>query len=232
MKQYEQPYQHVLPRRTYTIIRVDGRAFHTLLRGAEKPFDLGVMACMDYTTQMLCEEVQGARFAYVQSDEVSILLTDFDTVQTQAWFGGDLSKMVSISASVATWAFNGFAPNADLTLSKYAEFDSRVFTIPDPVEVANYFLWRQRDATRNSILSAGQAYFSHAQLQNKSVGEVQEMLWAGHNVNWDAYPSEFKRGRVCVHNDFGWHIMAAPGFTAQPGSFLADAIPPLPSLHQ
>jgi len=212
MKAYERPYRQLLPRRTYTIIRVDGRAFHSLLKHAKRPYDADVMACMDYVALSLCEEVQGARLAFVQSDEVSVLLTDFESTGTQPWFGGDLG----------------------LDLPDLAQFDSRVFTVPDPVEVANSFIWRQQDATRNSILMAGQSVFSRKELQGKNTNEIQEMLWQQHGINWNDYPEGFKRGRVCIRQEdapTGWAVVAAPVFKAEPGTFLADVIPPMPSLH-
>lgn len=231
MKQYEQPFHVTLPRRTYTILRVDGRAFHTLLRKAEKPYDTGVMASMDYVALRLCTHIQGAKFGYVQSDEVSVLYTDFDAISTEPWFGGDLCKQISIAASMASNAFNDAAKQFLSRTFPAAEFDARVFTLSDPVEVANYFLWRQRDATRNSILSAGQTHFGHDQLQGKNTDQIQEMLWSAQNVNWNDYPAGFKCGRVAVKNDIGWHVVAAPQFQAQSGTFLAEVIPSLPSLH-
>jgi tRNA(His) 5'-end guanylyltransferase len=234
MKAYERPYRQLLPRRTYTIIRVDGRAFHSLLKHAKRPYDADVMACMDYVALSLCEEVQGARLAFVQSDEVSVLLTDFESTGTQPWFGGVLAKMVSVSASIATLEFNDFAGDLGLDLPDLAQFDSRVFTVPDPVEVANSFIWRQQDATRNSILMAGQSVFSRKELQGKNTNEIQEMLWQQHGINWNDYPEGFKRGRVCIRQEdapTGWAVVAAPVFKAEPGTFLADVIPPMPSLH-
>jgi len=104
--QYELRTRTWLPRRTYTIIRLDGKAFHTFTRGMERPYDERFMNAMDYTAMHLCLEIQGAQMAYVQSDEISILLTDFDKITTDAWFDGQVQKMVSVSASMATAKFN------------------------------------------------------------------------------------------------------------------------------
>lgn len=130
MKAYERATRQVLPPRTYTIVRVDGRAFHTYCRGLERPFDARFAADMDRVTEILCSEISGAVFGYVQSDEISLLLTDFGTQQTTPWFGGVVAKMVSLSASLATATFNTLRPYGELAL-----FDSRVFTISDPRDV-------------------------------------------------------------------------------------------------
>lgn len=187
---YESRARLMLPRRTHTVIRLDGRAFHSYTRGLDKPYDAQFMSDMGATAETLCAEVAGCRLAYTQSDEISLILTDFATPTTDAWFGGNQQKMVSISASIATARFNELRPG------KRALFDSRAFTIPDPVEVENYLVWRQKDATRNSISMAAQARFSHRELHGKSQGQMQEMLWSAHGVNWNDYDPRFKRGTV------------------------------------
>lgn len=187
---YETRARTFLPRRTYTILRLDGKAFHTYTRGLDRPFDKQLMDDMAETARFLCREVGGARLAYTQSDEISLILTDFDRPSTEAWFDGNVQKIVSVSASLATAKFNELRPG------RLAFFDSRVFTIPDPVEVENYLIWRQQDATRNSISMAAQARFSHKQLNGKSTNEMQEMLWAEHGINWNDYDPRFKRGTL------------------------------------
>ena len=169
---YENRTRNFLPRRTYTIIRVDGKAFHTYTRGLETPFDGKLVSDMDETACYMCKNVQGAKFAFVQSDEISILLTDFDSLTTDAWFDGNVQKMASVSSSLATAKFNALRPD------KIALFDSRVFSIPSTVEVANYFIWRQQDATRNSISSVAQSMFSHSELENKNTNQMQEMCFS------------------------------------------------------
>jgi tRNA(His) guanylyltransferase len=190
---YEARAQTQLPRRTHTIIRIDGKAFHTYTRGLDKPYDKRLMDDMAETTRFLCQEIQGARVGYTQSDEISILLTDYATRQTQAWFDGNVQKIVSIAASIATAQFNKLRPAGRL-----AFFDARVFTIPQDLEVINYFLWRQRDAVRNSISMLAQAHFSAKQLHGKNTSAMQEMLWAEHGVNWNDEDPRFKRGTIVV----------------------------------
>lgn len=165
---YENRTRIQLPRRTYTIIRIDGKVFHTYTRGLEQPFDIGLIEDMDETAYYLCKNIQGAKFGFVQSDEISILVTDFDKIGTDAWFDGNIQKMVSISASMATSKFNWLRLNRKFNSSiagvdtimkmfKLAEFDARTFTIPSKVEVENYMIWRQVDTVRNSISSVAQS---------------------------------------------------------------------------
>lgn len=256
MKGYEAATRFVLPRRTYSLVRVDGRAFHSYLRHAERPFSRPFMDLMDAVAAALCAEMSGAAFAYVQSDEISVLLTDFGSVHSEPWFAGGVQKIASMAASTATAEFNAEAYRRDLASVPRgpATFDGRVFTIPEPVEVANYFVWRQRDCTRNSISMAAQAHFPHKQLQGLDGNAMQELLWSEKQVNWNDYPDGAKRGRIVqrvtaeepvTYTDkrdrqehtidairSHWIAGAAPRFTADPGSFLASVIPPLPVLDR
>jgi tRNA(His) guanylyltransferase len=188
--QYERRAQTHLPRRTYTIIRLDGKAFRSYTRGLQRPYDKQLMDDMAETTRYLCQEVQGCRFGYTQSDEITLLLTDFATNKTEAWFDGNVQKIVSVSASLATAKFNELRPG------KLALFDSRVFTIPDPVEVVNQFLWRQKDATRNSITMLAECHFSAKQLHGVSSDQRQEMLFREKGINWAHEDERFKNGTV------------------------------------
>lgn len=190
---YESRTRTFLPRRTYTIIRLDGKAFHTFTRGMAKPFDEGLIGAMGETSLFLCNQIQGVKFAYSQSDEISLLLTDFDNLQTNAWFDGNIQKIVSVSASFATAKFNE-------AISKYKDcplafFDSRVFTISHKEEVVNYFLWRQQDATRNSIQMVARSLYSQNECFNKNASQLQEMIFQK-GQNWNDIPTHQKRG-VC-----------------------------------
>lgn len=166
--QYEDRTRYLLPRRTYTVIRVDGRAFHTLLRGAEKPYDPHVQAKMVCVALQLFRQVSGAFAAYQQSDEVSVLAQDFAEHATESWFGGNVQKMASVAASVAATAFQGTDGRFE-----NVSFDARAFTIPDRVEVGNYLVWRQKDAIRNFILASGQARFGHKAIDGMSTTEIE-----------------------------------------------------------
>lgn len=216
---YEDRYRINLPRRTNTIIRVDGKGFKNYTRGMERPFDHGLIKDMNQTAIYLCENIMGAKLAYVASDEISILITDYDDITTHAWFDNNLQKMASIAASLATAKFNQlrmvrFAKNnvdkddsiASLILNqtmnleeienfKLAMFDARVFQIPYQEEVINYFHWRQQDATRNSISSVAQSLYSHKELNGKKTDEMQEMIFQK-GINWNDYTPREKRGSI------------------------------------
>jgi len=235
MKGYERVTQAVLPRRTYTILRLDGRAFHAVTSRCERPFDVGFANYMNYIAKGLCHEVQGSVFAYVQSDEISILMQDFESIDTQPWFGGNIQKIVSVAASFAgSMIYDCRFPGA--------HFDARVFTIPDQVEVANYFIWRQRDATRNSILMAAQKALGHRACQGLNTKQLQEKMWQEKQINWNDYPQQFKQGRRIFKVDYStgltegglrseWVAAPAERFTCEPGGLLATAIPPMPRLE-
>lgn len=193
-EQYEDRFRIMLPRRSYTIIRVDGRAFHTWTRGMDKPYSIRLMEAMDAVALELCENMAGAQLAYVQSDEISVLLTDFAKIDTHAWFDNNLQKLCSISASIATAKFNSLWTDLGKSL---AHFDSRVFQIPDPIEVANYFVARQKDAVRNSVAMLAQGHFSPKQLHGKSVPDMHQML-VNVEDNWAKHPVRFKHGAAIV----------------------------------
>lgn len=222
MKGYENITRNYLTRRIPAIIRLDGKAFHTFTKGMVKPFDPVMTQAMQQTMKFLCENIQGCILSYTQSDEITLVLTDYDTIKTDAWFNYNIQKVVSIAASMATLAFNrefviahgdwfsksfddgtsnqpGFLQLDDLYTSKRhrAMFDARVFSIPKE-EVCNCLIWRQQDATRNSIEAVGQAFFSQRQLHKKNQSDIQEMLWSQHGVNWNDFPTELKRGSCCI----------------------------------
>lgn len=202
MKRYEHSVGPVVVQRMPVIIRVDGKAFHTwtkqaLTKNQDGPSE-DMHQAMVKTAAELCEQVQNCVLAYTQSDEISLLLRDYDTIDTQQWFGGTVQKMASIAAAIATSAFNGvtedFAPTTVPAL-----FDARVFNVPKE-DVANYFVWRQQDATRNSLNYIARQYFSHKQLQGKGKADVHEMLYQQHGINWNNYESWKKRGSCIKHN--------------------------------
>ncbi len=224
MKCYENVTRNYLTRRTPVIIRVDGKAFHSFTRGFKKPFDGIFVKSMQETMKYLCENIQGCVLGYTQSDEITLIIIDYEKIESCAWFDNNIQKMASISASMATLAFNKyFSANVYKYIEDYkkehqlifieednkyyntlidaikkgAMFDSRVFTLPKE-EVVNCVIWRQQDATRNSINSVGQANFSHKQLQNKSCNDVQDMLMSEKGINWNDYTTTLKRGSCCI----------------------------------
>jgi tRNA(His) 5'-end guanylyltransferase len=227
MKVYENCSKPFLPLGTIKVIRLDMRAGHTFCRHFNRPFDDIFSGAMIETAKALCKEIPGAKFAYTQSDEISIALNDLYTKDNEdrfsCFFDGNLEKIVSISASIATAAFN--KAYHSLVYNKYpdlvtrymtnqginsaepgsyyvknlfnAQFDSRIFILPNETELHNYFLWRQNDATRNSILSAGYAHFPQSKMDNKNQEQIQNMLHMI-GINWNDYPIKYKRGSIII----------------------------------
>ena len=216
---YEQVPKTKLMRRTPVAIRIDGKAFHTFTRGFQKPFDNILIKTMQETTKYLCENIQGCVFGYTQSDEITLILVDYKELDTSAWFDYEVQKLCSISASMATMAFNkifstlvyeyncfpgssGIQANWYLAArEKGAMFDARCFNIPKE-EVTNLIYWRQLDATRNSIQMVGQANFSHKELQGKSCNMIQDMLHEQKGINWNDYPTVYKRGTAVIYDNY------------------------------
>jgi len=206
---YENRTRILLPRRTNTIIRLDGKAFHTYTRNRPRPWDPSLHGNLVIAAARLCREAQGAVLAFVQSDEISVLLTDSSTPTTEAWFDGNIQKIASVSASIVTAEFNYRENNH---FSDLAFFDSRVFTIPDPVEVHNYFVWRQKDVERNSLSMLAQFHFSHRELHGKKREDLHGML-RELGIDWNEMPADFKRGTLIYKDEFGWTYSSAPIFT-------------------
>lgn len=197
---YENRTRYMLPRRTHTIIRLDGKAFHTYTRGLQRPFDMDFVSDMSKTAEVLCRQVQGCKLAYVQSDEISLVLTDTETPTTQAWFDNNLQKLVSVSASIATAYFNHYRILTGMKTGSSVDpalFDSRAFTIPASPEVINYLIWRQKDALRNSVQMAAQSVLGHSRCHGLNAARLQEAMWA-EGTNWNDYPDECKRGSMVV----------------------------------
>ena len=207
---YEDRSKTFLMRRMITIIRLDGKGFSKWTKNLNKPFDEGFTDDMIETAKYLCENIQGAKFAYAQSDEISIVLTDFDNLESQAWFDYNVQKMTSIAASMATAKFNqlrmarqcwegndveGYLDTDDINNFKFAMFDARVFQVPTVDEMVNTMIWRQQDATRNSVSMAAYEICGHSATMNMSGSEKQELLFQ-EGVNWNDYPVKFKRGTV------------------------------------
>lgn len=192
MKGYENINRDYLMRRTPVIIRLDGKAFHTWTSKITKPFDIDLSSVMNKTMKYLVDNIQNAVFGYTQSDEISLFLRDYDTLTTDMWFGGNIQKIASISASMTTSYFNGEWRKHNETTQKDALFDSRVFNIPKE-EVANYFMWRQNDAVRNSIQMIAQHYLGHKKIQGFSNIQVSEML-AAESIFVEEFDHSFRYG--------------------------------------
>ena len=238
---YEQVPKTRLVRRMPVAIRIDGKAFHTFTRGFQKPFDKVLMTTMQETTKYLCENIQGCVFGYTQSDEITLILVDYKELDTSAWFDYEVQKLCSISASMATMAFNKFfRKNVENFVQDCAtDYETQGLYGEGTVEyelcktyqkalekgamfdarcfnipkeeVTNLIYWRQLDAARNSVQMVGQANFSHKELQNKSCNMIQDMLHEQKGINWNDFPVDCKRGAAVIKRKIGTNIAAACG---------------------
>ena len=238
---YEQIPKTKLMRRTPVIIRIDGKAFHTFTRGFKRPFDEILIKTMQETTKYLCENIQGCVLGYTQSDEITLVLVDYQRFESSAWFDYEIQKICSISASMATMAFNKFFRNNVENFIQDCATDYETQGLCGEVtieyelcktyekalekgamfdarvfnipkeEVTNCVYWRQLDASRNSVQMVGQANFSHKELQNKSCNMIQDMLMEQKGINWNDFSTYKKRG-TCVIKEEYLPYEPAPGY--------------------
>ena len=192
MKGYENVSRHYLMRRTPVVLRLDGKAFHSYTKNFDKPYSKPLHDIRKEVLSRLCKSIQGAVIGYAQSDELSIILKDWQSLETSAWFDNGLQKIVSVTASMCTANWNYLAWRDNLT-SKMAMFDCRAFNIPRE-EVTNYLLWRQQDWERNSIQMLAQSLYSHKQLQGKSCPQLVAMIEEEHGIVWGNLESWKKQG--------------------------------------
>ena len=230
MKDYEKRNRYYLQRRMPVILRLDMRAGHSFTKGFKRPFDEVFIKSMQETAKYLCENIQNCKLSYQQSDEITLLLVDYDKLNTDCFFDYRVDKLCSITASMATMAFNkAFAKNVEDFEQYYAteheingwygegtpEYEMcQIYSKAvnkgamfdarcfniPKEEVTNLVYWRQLDASRNSIQMVGQANFSHKELQNKSCNDIQDMLMTQKGINWNDLPTYQKRGSCCVRN--------------------------------
>lgn len=212
IKRYEQVTDYHLTPRSPVFIRVDGKAFHSYTRQMDKPFDLRLTAAMVQATQQTAKQMTGFKLAYTQSDEASFLITDYDNLDSQGWFDYELNKIVSITASAFTAYFN--QAMADHPAARgVALFDARAFVVPE-ADVANVFLWRQKDWARNSIQMLARAHFSHKALLGKKHAEIHEMLFTK-GINWATLDDHLKNGT----------------YVTRYGALRGDVLPSYPSVE-
>jgi tRNA(His) 5'-end guanylyltransferase len=182
------------------IVRVDGKAFHTWTKrvGVTAPFDAAVVNCMGTAAATAAGEMQGFKLAYIQSDECTFVLANTGA-EEQGWFDYKVQKLVSITASIFTWAFNT-AFFECCRKHKYTQwpafFDARAFSIPVE-DVANNIVWRQQDWARNSVQKLGSTYLKHSELQGKSNNQVLALL-AERSVTLDDLPAWARSGQFII----------------------------------
>lgn len=219
MKQYEEVSKTRLIHRMPVIIRLDGCHFHTFTKGFVKPFDEVLMCSMIRTMKFLCQNIQGCVFGYTQSNEISLILVDYKKLNSSAWYDNEVQKMCSVASSLCTLTFNRIfreevhkhipeyfndkekgaclsAYNKSLDLG--ATFDCRAFNVPKE-DVCNCIIWRQQDATRNSIQSLAQSKFSHKELLGLSCDKLQDKLFTECGINWNDLEVYKKRGTACYN---------------------------------
>lgn len=204
-----------LPKKTYAMAMIDGRSFSRLIKNHyEKPFDDKFINMMNEVAIYVCKNVQGCKFAYTQSDEITFVLTDFETEETSAFFDYRLCKMLSIIPSLATAKFNQLVTlnlldtpcstedmKQIIADMKLAQFDCKVWDAQNFNNVFAYLLWRQIDCVRNSKQQAAQTYLTHKQLMGKHTDEQVQMLLEEKGIDWNKYSDDKKYGRFIYRQE-------------------------------
>lgn len=214
MKSYEKISQTKLISRMPVIIRLDGKAFHTYTRKCDRPFDEDLHLLRQDTLNYLCQNIQGCILGYSQSDEITLVLKDWESFKTSSWFGNKVQKICSITASMCTAFWNLSSAEIDGNRTEGSDkfhsmalFDSRCFNIPKE-EVVNCLIWRQQDWERNSVQLLAQSLYSHKQLQNKSCAQLITKIEQEHGIIWGELEDWKKRGEFW----FNGEIQKTPRF--------------------
>lgn len=222
-KGYQKMFDYKLDTDKWIIAHLDGKNFSKMVKNRfNKPFDIDFIRVMNETAKYLCD-VQGVKFAYVQSDEISLLIKK-DNPEGDVFFGGRMSKLQSILASMATAKFNQLMQSlffykmedkcydSDnigkmiLNLPLYV-FDCKVWTVDNANDAMAWFLFRNIDCIRNSKSQAAQTYISHTELRNKTADEGIEMLKEKHNIVWRDYPEGMKYGRYVIRKNVTFTVL-------------------------
>lgn len=243
IKAYEASTKTSIEPRSWTAIRLDGKAFHTWTKGLERPYSIPMIEAMADSIIKLTKEMSSAVCFYQQSDELTVILQDFAKPDTQAWYGGQVQKQASVAASMMTAFFGQHFPDREP-----AFFDARVFSLPNRIESANCLLWRQLDAKRNAISMIAGSMYSPKELHGKSTNERLEMIKAKGWKEEDADArflygqfayTEIQEKTSYVDKRTGetiqlpkpalsrvWKVEAAPTLDAQPDGILLSKILP------
>jgi tRNA(His) 5'-end guanylyltransferase len=174
------------------VARLDGKCFSGYTRGMQRPFDERLTRTMREVTRYLVEKTN-ARIGYTQSDEITLVYCS-DDPKSQVFYDGKIQKMVSVLASMATARFAIEVEAAFGREMPMALFDCRVFAVPSHEEATNQVLWRELDASKNSVSMLARHHFSHKSLQSLTAKQMQEKLFSEAGVNWNDQPDFFKRG--------------------------------------
>lgn len=190
-KAVEQAHRHVLAAGGFVIVRVDGKSFHTYVKGLDRPFDRDFATAMVGAGLALCESDCPARLAYVQSDEISVVM---DVRTGQPWFGGRIDKITSVVSSMVTAHFN---QAMSTRTGRLGYFDARVLALDLVADVIGYLEWRRADALRNSVSMLAHHTFSDASLRGVGTAERKKMLASAGN-SWDDLPVDLKAGALLI----------------------------------
>lgn len=214
MQYYRGLTDHKLMPKTPVLMMLDGRAFSKFCKRFKKPYDDTFINMMNETAKYLCENIEGCKFAYVQSDEISLYVSDMDNNESESWFGYRLTKIISIAASLATAKFNQLlmielcktpCSNNDLkeliNNQKLAEFDCKAWNVPTINDVFAWYLWRQIDCIRNSKQMAAQTYIPHKELEGLHTDQQIEKLEKETGIKWNNYSDDKKFGRFVYKED-------------------------------
>lgn len=201
IKSYESLTDQALMRRVPVIVRVDGKGFSrwTKSMNCEKPFDHNLSTAMAQTMLAVASNIEGCVVGYTQSDEITFVIRNDQSLESEPWFGNRIQKIASIVASMTTAQFNAYMGGTQ------AYFDARVFQVPSVSEAANVLVWRQNDATKNSISSATYYEVSNKvgrktarkKMHGLNQKQQQELLFSETGINWNDYPTKYKRGIAC-----------------------------------
>lgn len=201
------------------VARIDGRSFHNFTKGMKRPFDEEFSNAMTHALIHLVKHT-GASIGYTQSDEISLVWCQ-DSFKSEVWFDGRVAKMTSQLAAQATLAF--YREVVKTMPPEFAErlptFDVRIWNVPTKDEAVNALIWRELDATKNSVSMAAHHYFSHKFLQGKNTSTKRELLLSEKGIRWEDYPTHFKRGT---------YVQRVKKLT----KFSADEIERLPKKHE
>ncbi|HEV7706965.1 MAG TPA: tRNA(His) guanylyltransferase Thg1 family protein [Asanoa sp.] len=187
----------------WIVVRVDGRGFSRFTeQHFDKPFDPRFADHMVATAQTLLTEL-GARYAYTESDEISLLLDPGFSL-----FGRRVEKLVSVTAGIASAAFTQ-------AMGEPAHFDSRLWLGTTVADVLDYFSWRQADAARCALngwcywtlRNAGQSRQQATNaIDGTSTAAKNEMLFQ-HGINFNDLPAWQRRGV-----GLWWESYQRPGY--------------------
>lgn len=186
----------------YIMIMLDGRSFSTLIKKRfKRPFDDDFIFMMNETAKYLCENISGCKFAYVQSDEISLIVSCFENEKSEPFFDYRINKILSLTAAMATAKFNrlwlSFQEDINLAINELplATFDCKVWEIDNYYDAIAWFIFRQNDCIKNSVSQTAQSLFTHKELEGVNTqGRIDKML-CEKGINWEDFDNGVKYGR-------------------------------------